>query len=388
MTNRAVLKGVVVTAAVHGGHGLCRIGGQVCFVPGALPGDTINLRSVTKRHGVLWGEIELLVAASEHRVSAECPVFGVCGGCSWLHFGYPGQGEWKCKIVTDTFRRIARLDITPEWRENPELRTGYRTRAQYHSEGSGWGFFEEGSHKVVPVESCPLCHPKLNDAFDTLRRTRHKGTVELTVNPEGDEVLAWCRAPRAALADAFPGLDWPDQDAPRGRFLFDGAPVVNGTFSQSSLLLNRLLVAAVHELCGAPGSLLDLYCGNGNLSHGIPVTGRFLGIDHNRNATAAAAETSGRDYREGNEAAFTAALSGAAWDTVLLDPPRTGARGVMDTIAGCDAAAVVYVSCDPATLARDAASLREAGWKIERLVAVDLFPNTPHVETVCRFMRG
>ncbi len=410
-----------IESVAHGGHGVCRIDGQVCFVPYALPGDVIDVAIVRQAKRVLWGRVERVVEPSPDRIEPDCPVFGECGGCSWLHFAYPAQAEWKRRIVSDCFARIGGIDVTPEWSDEPSLRHGYRTRAEFHGDGRRCGrpcgFYRAGSRDVVDIADCPLCHPKLNAALDQLRTLSLKASVELVVNPESDEVLAWTKRLQRGLRNRFPLTNTPRGNS-RHFFLFDGVPIVNGAFSQSSLLLNRLLRRTVNEAVAAalrapgpehahgedvpaasPPRILDLYCGNGNLSLDRRSTARVTGLDHSRAAIAAAnarpnasspsgADVSARDpYRVGDEADFKNALRAQPWDVILLDPPRTGAKAIATDLAQADARSIIYVSCDPATLARDVRTLAAHGWHVQSVTAVDLFPHTPHVETVCRLSR-
>lgn len=377
---------VEIEAPAHGGHGVCRISGQVCFVPYALPGDTVRVQVEKKTKGVLWASVEEVLDPSAHRTPVSCPVFGKCGGCSWLHFSYPGQAEAKQRIIQDCLKRIGGIDIPVQWVEEETLRLGYRTRATFHRDGPHWGFFENGTRSIVEIGECPLCHPKLNEALARLRAVPHRGSVELQVNPEGDEVLAWCPKPAPRLAKVFP-LSNHLRHARRASFLFDGVPIVNGAFAQSSLPLNRTLVRTVHQMIGEAENVLDLYCGTGNLSLGLPDSVSVFGLDHNRAAIEAAASVGRGDYQKGGESQFCEALAQHKWDVVLLDPPRTGARAITEALQGCRARKIVYISCEPATLARDASILAKGGWTVAQAAAVDMFPHTAHIETVCRFER-
>jgi 23S rRNA (uracil1939-C5)-methyltransferase len=365
---------------------------QVCFVPYALPGDRIRVRIERQAKGVLWGAIEEFVEASPHRVGAEeacCPVQGSCSACGWLHFGYPGQAEWKRRIVSDSLQRLAKIEADVEWVEDAALRRGYRTRGEFHGDGKAWGFYLRGTHEVQPVRACPLCHPRLNEGLRRLWEAPFADSVEMTVNPEGDEIQVWTKRPRRELSGLFSDVNSLHDREKRASFLFDGVPVVNGTFTQSSLLLNRLLVKVVHECVGSPKRVLDLYCGNGNFTLGLEGVGRVVGIDHNRAVVEAAASRARGDweYRAGDEELIRRGLRDARWDVVVIDPPRTGAKEIVGDISPERVGSVVYVSCDPATLARDLKTMTAAGWKLERVVAVDMFPNTPHVETVCKLER-
>jgi len=377
-----------INSVAHGGYGVCRIAGQVCFVAYGLPGDVVRVRVMKESKGVLWGEIDSLIEPSPDRIAAPCPAFRVksgCGGCMWIHFAYPAQAQWKRRIVRDCLERIGKIDVDIGWEENPDLRLGWRTRAEFHGSEGRLGFYELGSHEIVDTKKCPLCHVNLNRVLERLRGLPIRGSVEVVVNPEGPEVLIAARRPHRSLREAFEWVNAPDDERPH-QFLFDGVPIVNGAFSQSSLLLNRLLVGIVKRMLGGAKSVLDLYCGNGNLSLQLPAEPRVLGLDHNRFAVRAANEIGRGTYKAADETGFRRALE-EPWDAVILDPPRTGAKNIIAALADTPCTSIVYVSCDPATLARDLRGLVDRGWRLVEAVAVDLFPNTAHVETVCRLER-
>ena len=223
--------------------------------------------------------------------------------------------------------------------------------------------------------------------FRSLRASAIDGEFEVTVNPEGPETLVWVNDRADEMAKLFPLTNSPRDTAPRHRFLFDGVPIVCGAFAQSSLQLNRMLVRTAHAAIGEGDALLDLYCGSGNFSLGLAESRTVKGIDHNRAAIAAAQAIRPGVYEAGDEGAFVRAIGSAAWDAILLDPPREGAKAIMPALAGSRAGRIVYVSCDPATLARDARVLFDAGWELASLDAVDMFPQTYHVECVAAFAR-
>ena len=379
---------VDITGLANGGDGICRVEGEICFVPYALPGDRLSIDLRGKSQGALRGAIREVIVPSRDRSPTSCGVFGRCGGCTWLHFDYPAQAEWKCRIVKDCFSRIGKMDVDVDWLEDPALRTGYRTRANFRRDETRWGFYETRSHDVVDISECPLCHPRLNAALGALRTTNATGPVEITVNPEGDEVLVWSDQDATPLKDVFSVVNSPRDAGRRESFLFDGVPIVNSTFAQSSLLLNRVLVRHVHGLIGDASSLLDLYCGTGNFSLSLTNRMRVVGIDHDGTAIMAANKIGGGEYRIGGEAEFKEHIGASAWDVIMLDPPRAGAKRITRALAECKAGKIVYVSCDPATLARDAAILVRGGRPVLSVTAVDMFPHTTHIECVVCFERA
>jgi len=372
-----------ITGVAHGGHGIFRLDGRVCFVPGALPGDTIAYRVDREQKGVLWATMLEVFEPSPDRVAVDVPLHG---GNQWLPFAYPAQGEWKQRIVSDCLERIAGIEAEVTFLEDANLRTGYRTRATIHGDGKKTGFYARGTKDIVGVEQCRLLHARLNGALATLRELCMQGSVDVTVNPDGDDVLVWTRDFNGKLAKHFTAYNWLKDDQRRHFFPFDGAPIVNGAFSQASLLLNRLLVHRVHELLAGAHSVLDLYCGNGNLTITLPLEVDVTGIDHNRAAINAANGIRDGAYRFGKGREFREALQGN-WDAVVLDPPREGAKEIVEALCACKASRMLYVSCDPAALARDLKGLTGADWRIADVTVIDMFPHTPHVETLVHLSR-
>ncbi len=378
---------ILIERVVPGGDGLGRVDGEVCFVPYALPGDHLSITAPKRRGGVLRATISNVIVPSPARIAAACQVFGTCGGCTWLHFAYPAQAEAKRALVADCFRRIARCEVQPGWVEDASLRFGYRTRATFRAAKGRSGFLAARSHDIVDIAECPLCHPRLNEALATLRKSGFEGEFEITVNPEGSETLVWVNDRVDEVSRLFPLTNSSRDGVARHQFIFDGVPIVCGAFAQSSLLLNRMLVRAAQAAIGDGETLLDLYCGNGNFSLGLAASRSVKGIDHNRAAIAAAQAIRPGVYEAGDEGAFVRAIGSAAWDAILIDPPREGAKAIMPALAGNRTRRIVYVSCDPATLARDAKVLFDAEWDLVSLDAVDMFPQTFHVECVAAFVR-
>ncbi len=376
-----------VHAVAHGGDGLGRVEGRVCFVPFALPGDTVRAKVFRRKASVSWARMLGVIEPSPHRIPFVGGEESAAPAHVWGCFSYPAQAEWKMRIVTDCLRRIGGVDAEPEWVEEPGLRLGYRTRAEFHGDGAVLGYYAVGTHTIVPMTRCPLCHDTVNTAFARLAPLGIRGGVVVTAHPVTGETMVW--APPEALDRVralYPLANAPGDGAPRASFMVDGVPAVNGAFSQSSFLLNRLLVGLVREMAAGAESLLDLYCGNGNLSLSLIPAARVTGYDIAVESVEAARALGG-DYRRGGEPEMAAALEAGGHDTVLLDPPRSGAFALAPALARCGAARMVYVSCDPATLARDLKIIIAGGWRLRRLAALDLFPYTPHVETVCLLER-
>ena len=221
-----------------------------------------------------------------------------------------------------------------------------------------------------------------------LRAVGWRRDVTLTVDPEGDAALAFGGKPSDEARALVTAWDAPrsDDERERGRFLFDGVPIVNGTFSQSSLLLNRLLRTVVSEAVQAGGRLFDAYCGNGNLSLAYIATRSVVGMDISEHAINAVRGLGG-DYQTGDTWAMADVVRAGPWGTILLDPPRVGAKDMVPALVNAGAEELIYVGCDPVALARDLKSLQAGEWRVDTATAIDLFPNTAHIETVVRLVR-
>ncbi|MEB2344770.1 MAG: TRAM domain-containing protein [Deltaproteobacteria bacterium] len=380
---------LVIESLAAGGDGVGRApDGRVVFVPLAAPGDRVRVRLVEERPRFARGEIEALLAPGPGRVEPRCPVFGVCGGCAWQHLAYAAQVEAKHAIVRAAFERIAGLAELPPLGFTPSPAPyGYRGRARVRVERGAVGFRRRRSHALCAVTGCPLLAPPLGAALAALAAAPPK--------PAGDWELALGEggAVRAAPLAARPGALAGERLALRaGSERLELSP---GVFAQANALLLDALAGAVLGAAGAGASALELYAGAGFFTLGLarrfervvalesdPAAARDLA----RNAAAAAGGGPRRvrvvEARVEPWLAAGEALA-LAPEVVVLDPPRGGVGpAAAEALARLSARRLVHLSCDPATLARDVAVLAERGWRLASLHGFDLFPQTPHVETL------
>lgn len=388
-----------VEKLVYGGQGLGRLEGRVVLVPFVLPGETVSIAPEAERRGVLEARLRSVLAPAEGRTDPPCPFFFRCGGCQYQHAAYAVQLEEKRNILLDALRRVGKLDPPgeisivsgPEW--------GYRNRAQFHLSGGEIGYFAAGSHRLVPVDRCPISSPKIHETLAALREMlpdrrfpRFVRSLEVFTN-ETDVQLSVV-ATEQPVARRF--FDWAAERIPG----FAPGPIEHsaGGFSfrvrrNSFFQVNRFLLDPMIEtaLAGASGeTALDLYAGVGLFS--LPLARRFpktvavesgasAAGDLEFNAARAAAPVTVR--REAAEA-YLARLQQAP-DFVLADPPRAGlGKAAVAALLQLKPAALTIVACDPATLARDLNPLLAGGYRIDALSLIDLFPQTFHIETVAR----
>jgi len=357
---------------VYGGAALARLDGQIVLVPYVLPGETIRARLISRARGLLRAVPVEIISATPGRVIPPCPYFGRCGGCHYQHVGYEIQLAGKIEILRETFGRVGKIEAPVRIDSISAEPYGYRNRIQLHVEGPRAGYREAGSHRICPVEQCPIASPRLNRALREniagRRFARRIESLELFTN-ERD-----LQGPGSPAAIDYQG----------GPHAYR---VSRGSFFQVNRHLLEPLVERVAEV--APGRLaLDLYAGAGLFS--LPLAERFdqvIAVEGGRSAHGDLlynARRAGLPVRAEHAAvdAFLESFSDRP-DLVVADPPRAGlGKRVVNGLLRLRPPRLVIVSCDPATLARDLSSLLAAGYQIERLTMADLFPQTYHIEAV------
>ena len=418
------------------GRGIAHHGGKVCFVAGALPGERVAALRVGERARFAEYRVEHVESASALRVAPGCPLFGRCGGCDLQHLDPEAQCRHKSDVVLAALSRHAGLE--PARVDAPIVSSayGYRARARFAIDAPRGGpftlgFREAGSNDVVGVASCPVLVPALSalpsalgDCLSALERPRALGHVDLSLS-ESDRgsravvgvrvVAAPTPADRERLADfaarhgaylaleTEDALDWiarPD-DEPPGYLLPDYAlriAYAPGDFIQGNLDVNRALVRRVVEwLEPAPRlRVMDAFCGLGNFALPLARAGaEVAGFEISRRMVDAAVENATRHGIVNASFAVRdlhdetgARLPAGRYDAVVLDPPRAGAPALAAEIARRAIPRVLYVSCLPSALARDAKTLAAAGYRLERFGFVDMFPQTAHVESMALFVHA
>ncbi len=399
----------------HGGEALGRYEGKIVFVPYAIPGERVRARIVREKRS--WARARLLdvLEPSPDRVDPPCPYFGPegCGGCQWQHIRYERQLTLKRDIVLDQLRRLGHMEDPPV-RET--LAVGdpyhYRNHMQFSVTRDGrLGLLQGESHRVVPVERCLLMHPLLVDiyegldlAWEGLRRVILRAGVNtgdrlLILETEGEEMPALeLDMPVSVVLHRPKKPPFPLAGLPYIRERVGGRTfrISSDSFFQVNTAGAGMLVRLVREFLAPKGheTLLDLYCGVGLFGLSLaPEVGLVVGIDVSESAMEDAAynaQAFGLEnvaLHEGPVEEVVRVLWEPA-ELAVLDPPRSGAgRKVLEHLHRLRVRRLVYVSCDPATLARDAQYLVDLGYHLKVVQPVDMFPQTYHIETVSLWER-
>ena len=403
-----------------GGRMIARHDGQVILVAGAVPGERVIARLEKVERRVAFATVtDVRDASPDRREPFADPL---CGGCVYSHINYSRQLEIKADVVRDAFLRIGRMPLADAVPVAPSPERGYRMRARLHVQDGRAGFYREGTH--ILCDAAPT--GQLSDgavhaigaAVDAVNSAGARaGSIELTENVPGDGRVIAVHVDDASrlgrdliagiVADGtIAGMVVTDG---QGRRSTSGEATVSDTlarltagraaegelrrraesFFQGNRFLIADLVTSVMDAVAADGPVLDLYAGVGLFAVSLAGSGR-------RSITAVEGDRSSGSDLQRNAGGFGDAIVVALESvesslrrrrqdvgTVVVDPPRTGmTHEALDGIVRVRAGRIVYVSCDPATLARDARKLLDAGYRLESLRAFDLFPNTPHVESL------
>lgn len=381
---------VEIERILPGGMGLAHAEGKTVFVSLAAPNDRVRVRIEREQGNVLFASIEEILAPSALRIEPPCPYFGRCGGCDFQQLTYEAQLAAKAEIIRDCLHRIARLDVIPEIVVTPSPDDWrYRVRAtwQIDREQQTVGYYERGSRQVCDVADCAVLRPELQKKLEEVRATEW---FEFPPDLKHLDVVAGENG--ISFAPEFAEFETIELSLTvRGEVYRYNAEAF---FQINPSLLGPLIDCALGDASGE--SALDLYSGVGLFT--LPLSRRFskvLAVEANSAATRFARRNL-QDAGLSNARVVTATVTDwfrsgptARADFVLLDPPRAGAESaVIKGVLDLQPAAISYVSCDPATLARDLKKLIAGGYAVDSIAAFDLFPQTHHVETVVQLRKS
>ena len=426
------------------GHGVARVEGLAVFVTGAMEGERVRIRIAHLGHTAAYGDILEILSPSPHRVKPECPYFADCGGCTFHHMDYEEELRAKAQRVTDAMNRIGGLELETVAITGSPSTTHYRNKAQYPvglvRGKAEAGFFRPRTHQVVPIRQCRIQGMEADQAravvVDWMQKNgvsvydekTGKGLVRhiyvrtamatgqvlvcLVINGDsipGEKMLVenllknvknfstLClsvhkRQGNAVLGDQFIELYGPGyiEDILCGlRFRLSPRSFYQVNRDGAEVLYGKAL-----EFAGLTGTetALDLYCGTGTITLALAKqAGRVIGVEIVEAAIADAKENAERNCVKNAEflcadaakAAKKFAEEGIRPDVIVVDPPRKGLdETVIASMVQMAPDRIVYVSCDPATLARDLKRLGEQGYRTEKVEAMDMFPRCAHVESV------
>jgi len=425
-----------IESLAHDGRAVAHLGGKVVFIEGALPGESVGFEYLATHRKFDEGRVSVIHRASPHRVEPKCPHFGICGGCSLQQMAPGAQIHAKQEVLLDNLAHIGDVEPAavlppltgPVWGYRGKARLGVKDVARKGKVVVG--FRERRASLIADLARCEVLHPSVGERIAELAALvgeleararipqievavseRVTALVVRHLDPLGEGDLQRLReyargsglhvylqggGPESVLAlepaDSVLSYHLPEQQV-EIRFL-------PNDFTQVNSVINRQMVARVLELLAleANDSVLDLFCGLGNFT--LPMArfaGRVTGVEGVAGLVQRARDNAALnglvnvDFQVADLAADqrNSAWAGGVYNKVLLDPPRSGAAEAIDTLGNIAAERIVYVSCHPGSLARDAGRLvHEKGYRLLAAGVMDMFPHTAHVESIALLERG
>lgn len=427
------LETITIERLVYGGSGLGHVQGKVVFIPFTLPGEKVEAQIEERKKHYDKGLLVNILRPSPRRIPAPCPYFGRCGGCHWQHIAYSDQLSFKEDIFRETLARIAHiadgkiLPIIPS-----PFPFGYRNRVRLHLKKGRISFFRPHSHQMVEIESCQIAHPLINRIITDIRNALSSSSLQkltqmeiIASSEEGKGMVSlYTGGPLSHAETDTISLQFgriasvkryviqePDSRMTQGissenetlKFFVrkeDGLTyfLYPGVFSQVNLPQNDRLITTILEWAdiSPKHKVLDLFCGMGNFT--LPMAQKaqeVTGIETHplsiKNAVfnqMANGMDNIRFLGEEVSVALEMLIADKAYfDLIVIDPPRKGCGEIIKKLPRLNPSKILYVSCDPATLARDTGFLLGEGFHLVRSQPLDMFPHTYHIESLTLFTR-
>ena len=448
--NKPIIVGEKYTVEImditHSGEGVGRLENMIVFVEGTLPGDVAEVEIKTVKKTYAQGRLLTIKESSPERVEPECQYFGKCGGCQLLHMSYEGQLRAKSKMVKDALERIGGLkDLAVEPIIGMEEPCRYRNKAQFKVDQKGMGFYAKNTHNLVHIDDCLNQPESAADVIKTmnsiikdlnlsiydektqkgyvrgvLQRTNLEGENMITIVVNGKD-LSQRDAIVEALRKGVPNVKsiYVNINREKGNVIlgkksicvYGAARIVEkigdrifsispNSFFQVNSKQTVKLYDQIKEMAALKGTetVFDLYCGTGTIGLYLAKEAKaVIGIESVNDAVLDARENAGLNQldnatfyqgRAEEEMVRITKEEKIKPDLIILDPPRKGCEEtLLNAISELKTATVIYVSCNPSTLARDLKIMKELGYAVKKVQPVDLFPGTGHVETVVLMSR-
>lgn len=410
---------VQISAMANGGQALGRYEGQIIFVPGAIPGETVRARIVQAHKRWSQAELVSVLEASPHRIEPPCAYYGRCGGCHFQHIDYETQLGYKRLVVIEQLQRLGHIE---EPAVAPVIGMAepwfWRNHVQFSVDESGrLGFQSRRSHRIVPVDRCLLLHPLLGDLYEALEldwpeltrlslragiQTGERMCIFETSDDNAPELEV--DFPLSCVFRSSTGIDmvlvghgWYNEVLRGKTFRVSAQSFFQVNTGQTEVVLDSIERFIEPQ---AQDTLLDVYCGVGTLSLAMQdKVGRIIGVEENpgslQDAIVNAKVDADASVGPKDSVTFIQASAEAALPElrervtkIILDPPRQGCKPeALTQMIRLAPSHIVYVSCDPTTLARDAVRLIESGYELIQVQPVDMFPQTFHIETISLWRR-
>ena len=405
----------------HNGEGVARNAGKVVFIPFAIPGELVKAEIIEEKKKYSRGIIREIVKKSPHRVEPSCPYYYKCGGCSYQHITYDEQLVLKQKIVKETISRIGEIEAKILDTIGMQEPWDYRNKVVWHisnsRDGKRMGFYRYQSKKLIEIDHCPLLLPKLNqisflikEILPGMHLEKDSSIMIRQSNNSRETMLEFinCFAGREVVKRLFRKIDTIYEKKNGKIRLLAGQELIKEKAGKSSFLLgpdeffqvnpeqSEFMINTVAEYLNLSGhnKVLDAYCGTGmfalNIADNVV---SVVAIDSNiwavKNAkkNAALNDIENCQFVSGQCEIILSNLQNS-FNRAIINPPRTGLKpGIINAVVNISPEIIVYVSCNPATLARDLKQFVNNNYKVAKIQPIDMFPQTSHIENIVLLQR-
>ena len=371
MTNQHI---VTIEKAAYEGYGIAYIDGKVIFVEGGIPNEKVSIEIIKNNKDYSFAKIVSVIEESQHRILPLCPIFDLCGGCSYQNVSYEFELELKKNILIDSLKRIGKI---PE-NDIPEIETIFSERFFYRSHGRFFvedniGFMSKKSHQFIalPQTGCLIMHPKINDFIKNNSLNDDVNELKIAISSQDEVYTSNSKKEFCELELGFKYMRNIDN------------------FFQSNIYLRGKMIEKVIEysMLNKNDTFIDIGCGIGFFTIPLAKISKYgIGVDIDFENIEAAKknciinEVSNLDFLCDN---FNNVKFDFAPKTIVLDPPRSGLKlAVISSIVNLKPSVIVYVSCNPSTFARDLKIFRSHNYCLEKLDILDCFPCTQHIEII------
>ena len=407
----------------HSGEGVARIDGKATFVPFTIPGETVEVKIIEEKKNFQRAELEQVLSASPDRTDPPCPYFFKCGGCAYQHIGYPRQLELKRQVVKESLKRIGGIDIEVNPVLGMEDPWRYRNKVEWHTGSKAsehtMGYYLNDSRVLMGIDSCLLISQEMQDYSNYIK----DHLDELNI-PDGCEIIIRQSSANQEMMLIFGGAGSREINFAKMLNYKEVASIYSVEAGVAQLhygeqvltdkIINRkyqisplaffqvnhqqtekmMEIVKEYAQLGSNDTVLDAYCGTGSIALSLAGSARkVIGVESFKPAIRDAKRNAFKNkitnckFIKGTCEKIVPDLE-EQFDVVILDPPRTGCKPeLIEALIKKTAKRIVYVSCNPATLARDLALLVKAGYNVAEVQPIDMFPQTSHVECVVRIYR-
>jgi 23S rRNA (uracil1939-C5)-methyltransferase len=404
---------ITLSDLVYGGDAFGRLGdGRAVFVPFAIPGEIVKIKIVEEKPRYVLANLEEIILPSEQRVTPRCSHFGACGGCHYQHLSYASQTAAKSKILVDQLLRIGKLKAVPIMPVVPSVEEWkYRNYVQFHLSPDGkLGFSKARSNEIIPIVECHLPQPPLDELWSLLDFEPGAGVERVGLRRGEEDDL---QIVLESSSGRLPDFSVEELGASVVHVMGDSRIVLSGSdytwmrikdrlfkvsaatfFQVNSQVAEKMVDAVLHALPdGKNLTILEVYCGAGLFSAFLAERAdKLVAIE----SSGSACEDFSYNLDEFDQVELYEApaevvipLLEMRPDVVLVDPPRNGLlRPVLQGILRLKPVWIFYISCDPATLARDAGYIANGGYELQAVYPFDMFPQTYHIESLSIWKRG